>query len=295
VNDGEHDIRGRARVRRWYAKTIDVPRFWLVGVLLGACSPAAAVAPQETPRALPPPVAAASVPVTEQHQPESPPPTPPPAPAPRSPFAYANIDPSDDYVVGPPDLRATCDDDLKAASIKYQAATLKVHKEGKNKFECGAPQVVTYKGSPAKITWSPSVLVTCTMALAIARLETIVSEEAQRIYGKKVVKIVHVGTYSCREMAAYKGWVSEHSYANAIDLSEFFLEDGKRISVLDHFAPKLATPKTKESEFLRAIAKRMFEEETFSTVLTPFFDALHANHFHIDLARFRTDGTKAYE
>jgi len=214
-----------------------------------------------------------------------------PAP-PRSPFAYANIDPDDDFVVGPPEVRATCEQDLASAGVKYQSASLPVHKQKKNKFECGAPQVVTYRGSPAKITYSPSVLVTCTMALALARLETFIQEEAQRIYGKRVVKIQHVGTYSCREMAAYKGWVSEHSYANAIDLTHFVLEDGRIIDVLKHFAPKLETATTKEGEFLRAIAKRAYAEETFSCVLTPYFDKLHANHFHLDLARFRSDGTR---
>jgi hypothetical protein len=130
------------------------------------------------------------------------------------------------------------------------------------------------------------------MALALARFETLIQEEAQRIYKKRVARIQHIGTYSCREMAAYKGWVSEHSYANAIDFVEFTLEDGRKINVLDHFAPKFATPKTKESEFLRAVARRAFDEETFSVVLTPFFDARHANHFHLDLARYRIDGTR---
>jgi hypothetical protein len=176
--------------------------------------------------------------------------------------------------------------------VKVQPASLAVHKEKKNKFECGAPQVVTYRGSPAKIAYSPSVLCTCTMALALARFETLVQEESQRIYGKRVVKIQHIGTYNCREMAAYKGWVSEHSYANAIDLTHFVLEDGRVIDILKHFAPKLETAQTKEGEFLRAIARRAYDEETFSCVLTPYFDKLHANHFHIDLARFRSDGTR---
>jgi hypothetical protein len=30
-------------------------------------------------------------------------------------------------------------------------------------------------------------------------------------------------------------------------------------------------------------------------VLTPFFDDLHRNHFHLDLARYRNDGTRPQE
>jgi hypothetical protein len=218
---------------------------------------------------------------------EAPPPlveTPPP----RSPFAYANVDPDDDFVVAPPEVRPTCDEDLARGGLRHQPASLPLRKKGA--FTCGAPQVVVYRGGPEKIAWSPSVMVTCTMALAIARLEVVAQEEAQRIFGKRLIRIEHVGTYACREMAAYKGWVSEHSYANAIDLVGFVLQDGRRIDVLRHFAPKTAEAKSKEGEFLRALARRAYDEEIFSNVLTPFFDALHANHFHLDLARYRNDG-----
>ncbi len=34
------------------------------------------------------------------------------------------------------------------------------------------------------------------------------------------------------------------------------------------------------------------EATPFSHVLTPFFDAHHENHFHLDLSRFRADGTR---
>jgi hypothetical protein len=30
----------------------------------------------------------------------------------------------------------------------------------------------------------------------------------------------------------------------------------------------------------------------FSVVLTPYWDALHRDHFHLDLARYRVDGTR---
>lgn len=240
-------------------------------VLLGCAAP-----PTQAPRAERRVRPAAATAIAEPSEPAKP----------RSPFAYANIDPADDYTVGPPDVRATCETDLAAAGVKFTAASLPVH--AAKKITCGAPQVVMYRGSPAKIAYSPSVMITCTMALALARFETIVQDEAQKIFGKRVAKIQHVGTYACREMAAYKGWVSEHSYANAIDLTQFVLEDGRTIDVLKHFMKE----GTKQATFLRAVARRAFDEELFSSVLTPFFDKLHANHFHIDLARFRTDGAR---
>ncbi len=267
-----------------------VPRKPLALVLvatLSACvsaSPAARREPQKPALLAAPPAVASVLPLVAIE--------PPPPPVPRSPFAYANIDPEDDEIVGPPDVRPSCEADLTAAGVKFQAAKLAVHTPPKSKLTCGAPQVVTYKGSSAKIGWSPSVLVTCTMALAIARFETQVQDEALRTFGKKVVTIHHLGTYNCREMVSYPGWVSEHSYANAIDISDFVLEDGRTVDIYKQFAPKLVTPKTKASSFLRAVASRAYREETFSSVLTPFFNDAHATHFHLDLARFRSDGTQ---
>jgi len=216
----------------------------------------------------------------------------PPPPVPRSPFAYANIDPDDDLVVGPPDVRSSCENDLLAAGITFKAASLPIVTPKKSKITCGAPQVVMYRGSPAKIAYQPSVMTTCTMALALARFETFLQEQAMSTFGKRVVKIRHVGTYACREMASYPGWVSEHSYANAIDLTDFVLEDGRSIEVLKYFQPKKEESAKKEGQFLRLVARRAYDEETFSSVLTPFFDKLHANHFHLDMARFRSDGTR---
>ena len=52
-----------------------------------------------------------------------------------------------------------------------------------------------------------------------------------RRYASPVVRIDQLGTYSCREMAAYPGWVSEHAYANAIDLARFTLRNGVTLAV----------------------------------------------------------------
>lgn len=253
---------------------------------LASCA-AWVVACVATVRSPPPVEPIAIVPSASPSSPASSVASPPP---PRSPFAYANIDPSDDDVVGPPEPRATCEADLSAGKITSLPQKLTPYVQPKSKITCGAPQVVTYRGSPSKITWSPSVLVTCSMALAIARFETILQEEAQRTFGKRVVHVRHLGTFVCREMAAYPGWISEHSYANAIDVAEFVLEDGTSIKIYDHFAPKQPVATTREAAFLRKVARRAYDEEVFSSVLTPFFDRHHVDHFHLDLARTRSDG-----
>jgi hypothetical protein len=212
-------------------------------------------------------------------------------PAERPPGAYANIDPTDDYVVGPPDALTDCDDRLAQAGIVYRPAKLAVHTEHKT-LVCGAPQVVTYLRGPGKIAYEPPPLLTCSMALALASFERIVQQEAEREFRSPVAKVLQLGTYSCREIAAYPGWVSEHSYANAIDLSRFTLKNGKTVEVYRDFDVGEEPPAKRAGAFLRLVSQRAFDEEVFSHVLTPFFNAQHKNHFHLDLARYRGDGTR---
>lgn len=258
----------------------------------GAQAPAAADAARpleaRTTKASAPPMVGAT-----EEAPVVPAPVFPTSKAPRSPYAFANDDPADDLVVAPPEPRADCHDALTAAGVTYADASIPVHQEGKgpSQLTCGAEQVVVYRRGPAHIAFEPTPIVTCTMALALARIELVVEEEAARTFGEPVVRITQLGTYACREMAAYRGWVSEHAYANAIDLETFVLKSGKRISVLQSFERGEET-RSREGAFLRAISRRAYDEDIFSNVLTPFFDKLHRNHFHLDLARYRNDGTR---
>jgi hypothetical protein len=157
---------------------------------------------------------------------------------------------------------------------------------------CGAPQVVVYSRGPGNIAYDPPPLLTCSMALALASFEKILQEEAARTFRSAVVRVEQLGTYSCRQIAAYPGWVSEHSYANAIDLSRFVLKNGTTLDVQRDFDMGDTAPSRPGGAFLRAISQRAFDEDVFSHVLTPFFNAAHRNHFHLDLARYRGDGTR---
>jgi hypothetical protein len=211
---------------------------------------------------------------------------------PRRPGAYANLDPDDDYVVGPPDALPDCEAELTKAGVKHGAASIPVHTEKKSKIVCGAPQLVTYHRGPGNIAYEPSPVITCQMALALASFEKIVQEEAQRIFGSPVVRAEQLGTYSCREVARFKGTISEHSYANAIDLSHFVLKNAKTVDVLRDFDMGDDPPKRPAGAFLRVISRRANDEDVFSHVLTPFWNRGHKNHFHLDLARYRSDGTR---
>ena len=132
---------------------------------------------------------------------------------------------------------------------------------------------------------------TCRLALALGRLEQLAQEEAARHLQRRIVRLVQGGTYNCRKMVRFD-FISEHSYANAIDIREFWLEGGQRLSVRRHFGALNDPPRTPEARFLRSLAARAFNERLFSVVLTPYWDKLHADHFHFDLARYHVDGTR---
>lgn len=199
------------------------------------------------------------------------------------------VDDDDSAWVGPPEVIPDCEQRLDDAGIEWSASRIPLH-QTKGGITCGAEQIVRYHQGPGAIQWGGKPKVTCGVGLAMAKLEAIVQEEAAAHFGRKVKRIKHMGTYNCREMANYPGWVSEHSYANAIDIKEFQLQGGGKVSVLEHYAKSDEEPRTKKAKFLRAVARRLYDERVFSVVLTPSFDRAHRNHFHLDLARYSVDG-----
>lgn len=246
-----------------------------------ASDPAPTVAPTPTPVATPEP---APEPAPE--------PEPEPEPEPtRISWGHADLDPDNDEVVGPPEPIADCEARLEAAGVTFKASRLGVSREVDGVYTCGAHQVVRFKRGPGNIKYSSSPLLTCTMAVALADFERIAQEEAERIVGSRIKSIDHLGTYNCREMVNYD-LISEHSFANGIDLRVFHFANGESAAVEDWFKPKLEQPEDPKTEFLRTLANRLYDEEVFSVVVTPYFDRLHWNHIHVDLARYRVDGSR---
>ncbi|HEY6561378.1 MAG TPA: extensin family protein [Polyangiaceae bacterium] len=204
----------------------------------------------------------------------------------------AEEDPSDDGVVGPPAAIPDCAAWLARLDVEFRTAPIAPRQKRSGTYMCGSEQAVVYARGPGRIRYSPRPLVSCGLALAMAHFEHVVQQEASAAFGRRVGRIEQGGTYNCRRMTRFQNLVSEHSYANAIDVRVFVLEDGRRISVLRHFGPLAREPVTPQAKFLRRLARRLYDERVFSVVLTPYWDALHRDHFHFDMARYRVDGTR---
>ena len=122
---------------------------------------------------------------------------------------------------------------------------------------------------------TPAVTCPVAAALEIWRRDTL-EPAAEEIFQSKISRIEHLGAYSCRRMyGASEGRWSEHATANAIDIAGFVLEDGRRISVLRDWPGD-----EPEARFLRAV--RDGACNSFGTVLSPDYNAAHADHFHFD-------------
>ena len=206
--------------------------------------------------------------------------------------AAADLDPDNDLLVAPPEPLEDCEARLEKAGVRHRKAELPLRQKLNGTYTCGAPQVVSYQRGPGDLSYNAPPLLTCGMALALARFELLLQEDAERALGSRIARIQHGGTYSCRKMTRFRNMVSEHSYANAIDLYAFVTKDGRRLSVKAHFGRLDAQPPHAEGRFLRSLAQNAYDRGLFSVVLTPFWDKLHADHLHVDLARYRVDGTR---
>ena len=118
--------------------------------------------------------------------------------------------------------------------------------------------------------------VTCTVAETFAGWARYGADRAARqILGSPLRSIETMGSYSCRSVAG-SGRLSAHATADAIDIGAFILEDGRRISVLDHWHGGTAA----EREFLRVVHQSACKR--FGTVLGPDYNSAHENHFHVE-------------
>ncbi len=194
-------------------------------------------------------------------------------------------------LMGPPDRVDACEEKLRDGGVVFKPGRIPLHRPSGSNFTCGAEQIVRYVRGPGRSRCSSRPKMTCGLALAMGRFETLVNEESVRHFGQPVARVEHQGTYNCREMAAYPGGVSEHSYANAIDIKSFVIRGGREVSISRHYGRGPKPPDSAEGRFLRALAARLYGEAVFQVVLTPNFDGAHRSHFHLDLARYRVDGT----
>ena len=105
---------------------------------------------------------------------------------------------------------------------------------------------------------------------------------AERVLGSRVARIEHFSSYSCRKMRTSRGgssrW-SQHATANAFDIAGFVLEDGRSIRL-----PRDWGHKGRKAVFLYTVRDSLCA--SFNVTLSPDYNRLHADHFHVDMGPF---------
>jgi hypothetical protein len=143
--------------------------------------------------------------------------------------------------------------------------------------QCGAPHPVRVSSLSAGLQVSSPATVVCAVAEALARWShEVVIPEAQRHLETEPSRIAIGTSYECRSRNRQEGaMLSEHAFANAVDISGFEFRNRKAVQIGDHPA------ETPEALFQAAIRTQACAY--FTTVLGPGSDAAHATHLHLDL------------
>ncbi len=154
--------------------------------------------------------------------------------------------------------------------------------------QCGTenPYEMSAAGG-GRVSLRPAAMLRCPMIPQVERwIAEVVEPAARRLYGQPVAEVTVAASYACRPMNHRSGaHLSEHGYANALDVSRFTLAGGEVITVKGGW---YGTPR--ERAFLRQVHDGACAN--FTTVLGPEYDANHRDHFHMDLARHGRHGLK---
>jgi hypothetical protein len=143
--------------------------------------------------------------------------------------------------------------------------------------ECGAPYPLRISALPDGIQIPAPATLVCAAAEALARwTREVVVPEAARHLEAQATRIGIGTSYECRTQNRRPGAkLSEHAFANGVDISGFEFKGRKAVTVADH------APETPEALFQQAVRTQACQY--FTTVLGPGSDASHATHLHLDL------------
>lgn len=146
--------------------------------------------------------------------------------------------------------------------------------------QCGLQSAYRVRGVWAggkRVTFSTPATLNCDMAGELANWLERVTAYTKALYNSRI-EVLETGTsYACRTRNNVPGAkISEHGFANALDVRGFKLADGTRIRLPNDWANKDRGSKTMGAAHDAAC-------RYFTTVLGPHANALHRDHLHLDL------------
>ncbi|WP_084327233.1 extensin family protein [Salinarimonas rosea] len=153
---------------------------------------------------------------------------------------------------------------------------------------CGAayPLLVEAVGA---VALSPAVTVQCPVARALAGWsEEALVPAAREHLGTRPTTLFTSGSYACRgRNRAENARLSEHAFANALDLTGIGFETRTAVPVEPRGAEEDPAEEDPEAAFQREIRRAACAH--FRTVLGPGADAYHDDHLHFDQRERKND------
>jgi hypothetical protein len=154
--------------------------------------------------------------------------------------------------------------------------------------DCGAPDAVLLQAiilaDQVKIAVAPPATLRCPMAEQIVNWVRDDVSPSLAHFGPPLRGLDNFDSYECRGRNRVRAaQLSEHGRADALDVRDFKLADGRELGLTDINVDKDWREKIRASACAR-----------FSTVLGPGSDGYHEEHIHLDLAE-RHNGYKICE
>jgi hypothetical protein len=149
--------------------------------------------------------------------------------------------------------------------------------------ECGATDAVLMESvimpDQSKVAVSPPATMRCPIATQVANWVREDVAPSMKKFGPPLRVLDNFDSYSCRGRNNVRAaQLSEHGKADAIDIRDFALADGREFGLTDMRVDKDWRETIKASVCAR-----------FSTVLGPGSDGYHEEHIHLDLAERRNN------
>jgi hypothetical protein len=167
-----------------------------------------------------------------------------------------------------------CLDVLKRADLSFNPLA-----DRRIDDRCGFEDVVRETRMP--VAFNIDATVTCSLMAALYWYQGALQAAAERDLGARLARIDQLGTFACRNVnSEVAGPRSEHATANAIDIAAFHFSDGRTVTVAADW-----NKPTPAGRFLKDAHDSACG--LFNAVLGPDYNRLHANHFHLDLGRYR--------
>ena len=124
---------------------------------------------------------------------------------------------------------------------------------------CGTPTPIELSGFGKGLVVSPPIIVTCDLAATLhAWMRTHIQPLAKRHLGTSITQINTMSSYSCRNTyGAKKAPLSQHAFANAIDVRGFVTAKGQLLDVELHWGPTTKELATYQASLQRGAANDM--------------------------------------